>query len=534
MAQSATINVNSFLNTNSDANSVSKSCADNSSDFANVFEDVNKSYTTKDKETSDNKVVTTIDNKQLKSDNSENKISSTDEKAAADKTNNTDAKDKTKTLDELEKKVKMTNEEIAKLEKIAIQTEEVKSKIAGLKKEKEESDAKILEMKKNDSAVNPEGLNASSGTENVLKSLNNVETATIEQNQVIQKNINAGLAHITKDLKDLDNITTNKSDNIKVQTQAQTQTQQVLSNLKINQEENSSQAVPTTISSQMPKIEVGPQAVVVNNEVNVTTKPVAKDILDKASLTQDMLNKTNAKVVNIETSNSNSDSNNLLNKQNPQEQVIKLALESNNATHSGNVNAGVDLSNIADTTLQANFEKTLNTVQTQTQAQAHESKELTNSDILSQINSKLDNLKTEGLTKISIILKPENLGKINLELINSKDGLVAQMTTDNPQVKELLNKSLEGLKESLSSQGVNVNSVTVKVEEVQKQSSDMFSFEGKQSNHGNQGFSDNPNKSNKGGAQFDEDINNLGELQIGEADDLISVGSHVGEVDYKV
>lgn len=275
------------------------------------------------------------------------------------------------------------------------------------------------------------------------------------------------------------------------------------------------------------------------NNTSTETKQDLKTVLDKTSLTQEALDKLNAKITSVDTSksNSNSNSNNMLNGQNTEDQMVKLTLENNN-TNTNTVNfAGL----VNDSTNQMEFAKAPNGVQAQTHTQAP--KEINNTEILSQINNKLSNLKDAGTTKINIVLRPENLGKVNLELINSKDGLTAQLTTNNAQVKEILDKSLDGLRETLGNQGININSVTVKVEETQKQSNDMLSFENQnQSEQNSQQQSDNTKNTKENEFSFDENIDNeidetiltIDQESTVATESTVSITSHTGKIDYKV
>lgn len=549
MAESVTINLNSYLNVPADTSSVSKSYMDNSSNFANIFQDINESYANKE-DSIDNTLSQSPSDQVHKSNTQENPhtISSNNtEKSITEKTENTENTD-------------VVNTEAENIYSQAETTKpdesECKTKVADEKKSNSE---KTVNSSESDQPNITEA-NASIPVGNTLEALNIVGIASGEV-QIVQEisNVNTG----------------SKTNN------AEVKNKEVLSDLKINVQDASSKSAPIATdvinetSKQATMIEAAPQVVLANNAVNVdentSTKQNTKEVLDKTPITQDILNQTNAKVVSVETSNSNS--NDLLNKQNPEEHLMKMSLRVNDINSSVNVkpeekaigispkagstgdnsinletqsmkmspevnnsidnlNINPNVSNIADTPVQANFVKTLENVQS--------SKELSHSDLLSQINSKLDNLQTEAQTKVNIILKPENLGKINLELINSKDGLIAKMTTDNQQVKEILDKNLEGLKNTLSNQGVNVNNVTVKVDETQKQSNDMFSFAGKDSNQGNQEFSGNSDKSNKSETSFEGKSDSLSRADVGEtkttegSEDLISISSHTGQVDYKI
>ena len=541
MAANAIININSDLTVISDMNSVFKSSADNSSSFANVFENVNKSYTEKNNETSANDVIASatsekpkvdaIDNETKKAEDAPSVSNDVDtEKTITDNKNSDRAsvKDTTENSNESEDKTKTTNEEPINPEKIIVSTEVEKAlpSLIGVD---------ILQVEPTQLIQKNLGDNSVGDTTNVQIQAQQI----VSNSKINSQKVDLKPSKITAD-NDTQAIKGNLGDNSAGKTtNVQIQAQQVVPNSKVDIQSAQITAETAKVTdNQTPMIKVDVQAIIANNTLNVGSNPQSsqnsKDVLDKATITQDMLNKTNAKVISVETSssnqsssqNSNSKQNNLLNKQNPEEQVIKLSLESNAASNNINVNVAPNISNISDTTLQTNFAKTVDNIQTP--------KELSHNDILSQINSKLDNLQTENLTKVNIVLKPENLGKINLELINSKEGLIAKMTTDNQQVKEILNKNLDGLKETLSNQGVNVNNVTVKIDETQKQSNDMFSFDNRQSNQGNQDLSGNSNKSNKDGISFEQEINQLTETKIEGAEEPISVSSYLGQVDYKI
>ena len=88
---------------------------------------------------------------------------------------------------------------------------------------------------------------------------------------------------------------------------------------------------------------------------------------------------------------------------------------------------------------------------------------VTPSKIIEQITKQLDGMVNNS--KLNMVLNPGSLGKVNLQLMNTKDGLMAQFTVTTQDVKDILLKGLDGLKESLLAQGVTVDNVTVKLEE---------------------------------------------------------------------
>lgn len=250
-----------------------------------------------------------------------------------------------------------------------------------------------------------------------------------------------------------------------------------------------------------------------NNSENKTN-----EIDVKNPLTQEIIDKTNAKVVNVETSGSKSSNSDLLSKQSPQEQLVKLSLNTESKTE----NQNTILSNISDTNMQVSFDKALNSVQNQAP------KELSKTDILSQIHNQLDKLgQEEGTTKVTIILKPENLGRIQLELVNSKEGMSAKMTTDNAQVKQLLDKNLDSLKDTIGSQGVTLGNVSVKLENTQNQQNEQFAYDEHQGKN-NQQQSNNPQKKDEDEQKFANEMNSRISTENEEET------SYNSEINYKV
>lgn len=318
------------------------------------------------------------------------------------------------------------------------------------------------------------------------------------------------------------------------------------SNLPLNNIQNQ--------ETQAPLVQVATDAIVSEVKVggqNTELAQNSKAASSNTSLTQEVLDSLDVKVTAVKaadssTSDSNSNLNqnlnqnqnskNLLAQQNAQEQAIKLELQNNNSQ-------SVVTSEITvpgDSAVQASLGGVNNLAST-TQAQSVNSaqvpKELSQADIMSQIDKQL-NLKSSQAgetTKVSIVLRPEHLGKIELELISTKDGLSAKMITDNAQVKELLDKSLDSLRDTLGAQGLSVNNVSVKVSEVQKQDT-MFSFDG-QANQENQ-QQQNAKQSSAGSAAFEEDLGELTEEDIlaTEVESQVNLEEiqNVGKVDYKV
>ena len=104
------------------------------------------------------------------------------------------------------------------------------------------------------------------------------------------------------------------------------------------------------------------------------------------------------------------------------------------------------------------------------------------SELLSQLDGMVNN------SKLNMVLNPGTLGKLNLQLVNSKEGIIAQFTATTQEAKDLLLKGLNGLKETLIANGVNVDNVSVKLENTEsEQESDYTEQEGSRGGNKHQG-----------------------------------------------
>lgn len=295
-------------------------------------------------------------------------------------------------------------------------------------------------------------------------------------------------------------------------TKVQPQTQQVLLNIENIEISETSKTLQNTVNAskvaaETINIQANPD---VKSEANAKlSKEELKEALNASGLSQDLLDKTNARVVSVETTSNQNE--NLLDRQNLQEQGIKLSLEATN--------------NQNQQTSQTSFDKTINSLQ--------QPKELNKTDVLAQIHTKLDQMKDDTTTKVTIVLKPENLGKVHLELVSGKDGISAMMTAENAQVKELLDKNLDGLKNSLGTQGVNVNNVTVKISETQAQQQQNDLFEHNQ-NEFEQNAKNQHNKNESDNNTAENETNEFSNANLGPEQDENDKLVHSGKIDYKI
>lgn len=169
-------------------------------------------------------------------------------------------------------------------------------------------------------------------------------------------------------------------------------------------------------------------------EDTVSETKTLKDLID-----EETLEKLNVESIESETGFAGQGGNesDLMSNQTPQEQGLKAILHIENEP-------------------KTEF-KTIETAQ---------SKPLENSsEILKQITKQIENLQNNS--RLNIVLNPETLGKVSLQMINTKEGLSAQFTVSSQEARDIIMKGLDNLKNSLASQGVNVNNVTVKLNETQ-------------------------------------------------------------------
>ena len=70
--------------------------------------------------------------------------------------------------------------------------------------------------------------------------------------------------------------------------------------------------------------------------------------------------------------------------------------------------------------------------------------------------------KSKG--EMVIDLKPPNLGKISMQVLVDKNAVTAKITTQNTDIKDIIEANINQLKDSLSQQGIRVDSLMVSVD----------------------------------------------------------------------
>ena len=183
-------------------------------------------------------------------------------------------------------------------------------------------------------------------------------------------------------------------------------------------------------------------------EVAIVKPAVQSDDVDGKSLEElvdeDTLKELNIESIEVETSNDDTSSDDFMQNQTPEEHGIKAML-----------NTQADFAEIKAET-QASAQTTQKTSQVS---------QTTSDKIIEQISKQMENLQNGS--RVNLIMNPESLGKVSIQLINTEEGLSAQFTVATQDAKNLIMKGLDGLKETLLAHGVNVDNVTVKLNEAQ-------------------------------------------------------------------
>lgn len=93
---------------------------------------------------------------------------------------------------------------------------------------------------------------------------------------------------------------------------------------------------------------------------------------------------------------------------------------------------------------------------------AQQAQKFDQAKMIEQIRNHLNESKfssSNGTYSIKMILRPEELGRINIEMVMKDGQLSARFKAENPATVEMLNASVEQLKEMLSERGVKVVNV---------------------------------------------------------------------------
>lgn len=236
------------------------------------------------------------------------------------------------------------------------------------------------------------------------------------------------------------------------------------------------------IDSFLEDFEVTTEEVQSNSETQTTSKEVSKeteqsleDIID-----EDQLKELKIESIEAETSDSTGEDD-IMQNQTPEEQGVKAMLQAD--------------ADFAEVKTEA---KPVQTVQNTTKPTS--SSEVTSNKIIEQITKQMEGMYNGS--KVNMVLNPESLGKVSIQLINTKEGLSAQFTVATQEARNLIMKGLDGLKDTLMSHGVSVDNVSVKINDAQESeyNADWTEQEGSRGGNKEQGAQ----KEQRGKEQFEQ------------------------------
>lgn len=236
------------------------------------------------------------------------------------------------------------------------------------------------------------------------------------------------------------------------------------------------------IDSFLEDFEVTTEEVQSNSETQTTSKEVSKeteqsleDIID-----EDQLKELKIESIEAETSDSTGEDD-IMQNQTPEEQGVKAMLQ-----------ADADFAEVKTDA------KPAQTVQNTTKPTS--SSEVTSNKIIEQITKQMEGMYNGS--KVNMVLNPESLGKVSIQLINTKEGLSAQFTVATQEARNLIMKGLDGLKDTLMSHGVSVDNVGVKINDAQESeyNADWTEQEGSRGGNKEQGSQ----KEQRGKEQFEQ------------------------------
>lgn len=288
-------------------------------------------------------------------------------------------------------------------------------------------------------------------------SLNDLELENLETevaNAETTTEINVENTEATTEINTDGKVKTNTEDKIEIETEIKDNSELIEDMIEEvdvdvdteinNQQTQNKTSIKENISETLLKAQISsasPAQEKVNTQTNNINPTQQLDI-------KDALSSQVAKVQAVDTETTSQNNLNLT-QDNSSAQTKVQPTQGNNQSIDG-VQFNSEISKLAKST----------NVQTQNNTQAP-----TKADVLNQVTTKFEQLKDGTTTKVNIILKPENLGKVSVELISRPEGVSAKILADTTQVKEILDKSIDTLKNSLQTQGVNVNNISVKVVE---------------------------------------------------------------------
>lgn len=223
---------------------------------------------------------------------------------------------------------------------------------------------------------------------------------------------------------------------------------------------------------------IKPADIVKNSQAEITRSKSESPKLSNV-FNENIVKELNVEVVSSQSTETESSMSDLMQNQSPQEQTTRIMIQGDVKYESVAAEASKQVSQVKTTNIAP-------------------------SKIIDQISKQLESMFNNS--KLNMVLNPGSLGKLNLQLINTKAGIIAQFTVTTQETMDILSKGLNGLKEALLSQGVNIDNVSVRLENTESEyESDYTEQEGSGGGNKHQGAK----KQKEDGKNFEEMMFNL-------------------------
>lgn len=178
-----------------------------------------------------------------------------------------------------------------------------------------------------------------------------------------------------------------------------------------------------------------------------------------------------------------------------------------------------------------------NTQQINTFAQHAQANSQIERQVFDQVMKNIQGNISAEKSEVTMILKPEHLGKVTLNIMNDRGTVSAEFKAETREAAEALNKNIQDLKETLKQQGVVCANLVVKLEEPARSEQNMH-FAQEQNQNPKDFAQGNPQ--NSGQDSFEHESNDQTakneinqDIQV-EQEQSNQVADDPGVVDYRV
>lgn len=149
------------------------------------------------------------------------------------------------------------------------------------------------------------------------------------------------------------------------------------------------------------------------------------------------------------------------------DEIIKLNLEETGTISSNTQNTNIIYDSASNNGIMISNMNNLKNIQLNNNIQTPQStdifsKNLESSDILNQITDKISDIQNSESKKLTVVLRPYDLGRLHIELITNKDGLTTNILAQNDDVRNYIEKNINTLRQQLHDAGINVNNIQIK------------------------------------------------------------------------